>query len=80
VPLTFDIVDTWTGRSIAGCRYHVAHPGGCGYDIFPVNMYEAEGRRLSRFEALGHSAGPMQPKPADVNPDFPLTLDMRRPA
>ena len=78
VPLTFDIVDTWNGRSIAGSRYHVSHPGGRSFDTFPVNMYEAEGRRLSRYESLGHTAGPMAPKRAEINPDYPLTLDLRR--
>jgi uncharacterized protein (DUF2126 family) len=78
VPLTFDIFDTWTGRAIGGCRYHVAHPGGRSFETFPVNAYEAEGRRLARFEAGGYTAQPRSPISAPRNPDYPMTLDLRR--
>ncbi|MFT7237619.1 MAG: hypothetical protein ACI93L_001705 [Cyclobacteriaceae bacterium] len=60
-PLTIDLYDTWTKKSIAACQYHVAHPGGRNYDSFPVNSYEAESRRISRFFDFGHSINLVEP-------------------
>lgn len=77
-PLTFDLYDTWLGRSVDGCRYHVGHPGGLNPENFPVNSFEAQGRRASRFSRVSHQGGSFQPQREPVNPCFPMTLDLRR--
>ena len=77
-PLVFDLYDTWNKRSLGGCQYHVAHPGGLSHDSFPVNSYEAESRRLSRFFTRGASQGRFSAPVEPLNPDLPFTLDLRR--
>jgi uncharacterized protein (DUF2126 family)/transglutaminase-like putative cysteine protease len=65
-PLVFDVVDTWNNRVLGGCTYFVSHPGGRSYDTYPVNSYEAESRRISRFWGFGHTPSQENNIPAHV--------------
>jgi transglutaminase-like putative cysteine protease len=83
-PLTFDLFDKQLGRVVDGCVYHVVHPGGRAYHHLPVNAYEAETRRVSRFADWGHTiadsaclAGGREPPEEPLNQISPCTLDLK---
>jgi uncharacterized protein (DUF2126 family) len=60
--MAFDIVDTWLGCTVGAA----------------LNGYEAESGRLARFQDTGHTPGVTAVPPEERNPEFPLTLDLRR--
>ena len=78
-PLIFDLFDLWNHRSVGGCTYHVADPGGQNHEHRPLNALEAEARRVSRFWSHGHTQGFAEPPEEHPHPAFPCTLDLRRP-
>ena len=77
-PLIFDVVDTWHGKSIGGCRYAAMPAKEEIWQHLPVNAREAESRRQARFSPDGHTPGDFKGKEPIKNPDYPNLLDLRR--
>jgi uncharacterized protein (DUF2126 family) len=78
-PLVFDLIDCLKGCSIGQCTYYVDPPDGRSYAARPVNAAEAEGRRMERFKVALPALSPMAAPAEEINPLFPMTLDMRLP-
>ena len=79
-PLVFEIIDQWKERSIGRCIYHVGPPDGRVYPARPLNVEEAEYRRVERFQKCDPELGTMAAPEDEINPIFPMTLDLRIPA
>ncbi|MCG3174411.1 MAG: hypothetical protein GMKNLPBB_02645 [Myxococcota bacterium] len=77
-PLRFDVLDTWSKRSLGGCAYHVWHPEGRAFNASPLTRFEAEARRLQRFTIEGPSPWPVRAVATAPHPDQPWTFDLRR--
>jgi uncharacterized protein (DUF2126 family) len=78
-PLTFDVIDRWKERFIARCIYYVGSPDGRPYTARPGNATEAAERRCQRFQVCDPPPGPLAAPPEELNPIFPMTLDLRLP-
>ncbi|MGD0731821.1 MAG: transglutaminase family protein [Terracidiphilus sp.] len=78
-PLVFHLIDRFRGYSIGQCTYHVSPPDGHLYASRPANAAEAESRRLERFQATPPTLVPMEAPEEEINPLFPMTLDLRLP-
>jgi uncharacterized protein (DUF2126 family) len=76
-PLVFNLIDRFRGCTIGQCTYHVAPPDGRSYAVRPVNAAEAEDRCLERFQVATPALNPMELTEEEINPLFPMTLDLR---
>lgn len=78
-PLTFTLVDTWTGRSVGQCTYFAGPPDGTVHDTRPADAEVARARRLERFVISSTPGEPVVLPPDERNLVYPMTLDLRWP-
>jgi uncharacterized protein (DUF2126 family) len=77
-PLSFVVIDTWHEEDLGGCTYHVNPPDGEFYLEFPRDRDTAENRMAERFiPHVGESPSRSRVS-ISLNPEYPLTLDLRR--
>lgn len=76
-PLVLDIVELPAHRSLGGCAYYSADPGGKDYEGLPGNEREAGARCRARFVPRDAAGAVTIPPVAPQNPDAPCTLDLR---
>jgi uncharacterized protein (DUF2126 family) len=79
-PLVVEILDRWKARSVGRCTYFVGAPHERVYSALPASAAEAAERRKERFEIGTPAAGRIVMPAEEMNPIFPMTLDMRMPA
>ena len=79
-PLSFELIDTWTQQCIGRCVYHAGPPDGTVHTVRPADAAEARARRLQRFQILETTGAAVVVPKAEINPSFPMTLDLRWPA
>ena len=78
-PLCFELIDSWRERSIGQCTYYVGRPDGSLYAARPTNAAEAEERRRERFKINKPALTSATVPDPEINPIFPMTLDLRIP-
>lgn len=78
-PLVFELIDTVRECCVGRCTYFVAPPDGRLYPALPATAAEAEARRKERFQVNPTPVGPAVVPEEEINPVFPITLDMRIP-
>jgi uncharacterized protein (DUF2126 family) len=79
-PLTFDLIDTWKERSVGRCVYYASQPDGTLHTTRPADAAEARERRSRRFVITVPPSHIVITPPSEINPVFPMTLDLRWPA
>jgi uncharacterized protein (DUF2126 family) len=80
VPLTFDLVDLELGRAVASARYHATPRLVAGASaIRPKTAGEARALRATRFEPIAPTPAGAIYSPVVADPEYPMTLDLRRP-
>jgi uncharacterized protein (DUF2126 family)/transglutaminase-like putative cysteine protease len=78
-PLVFHLIDRLSGNSIGQCTYHVGPPDNRLYTARPTNATEADDRRMERFQVASPAINPIDVPEEEINPLFPMTLDLRLP-